>query len=274
MHAWSRAVEQGSSIGFVPTMGALHEGHLHLLQVSKHENDVTVLSIFVNPTQFNNESDFDKYPRTLDSDLELARSIGVDAVYAPEPSIMYPAGFETFIDPGSIAHSMEGEFRPGHFQGVATVVIKLLQAVVPGRMYLGQKDYQQLAVLRHVVSDLNVAVSVIGIQTVRHDDGLAMSSRNVRLSPEHRHDAPVLYRALSTCRELFEKGERSTSTLRESVLHVLQTAPSCSVEYVSVVDAVTLQPAEQVTCDTVVCLAAYFGDVRLIDNVVLEVNKS
>ena len=275
MYAWSMALQRTNlSVGFVPTMGALHEGHLQLLRQSKSENDTTVLSIYVNPTQFNNASDYDKYPRTFDSDIELARSVGVDVVYAPQTSVMYPIGFDTSIDPGNIARSMEGEFRPGHFQGVATVVIKLLQAVVPEKLYLGQKDYQQLAVLRHVITDLNVPVSVIGVPTVRHHDGLAMSSRNVRLSVEHRQLAPVLYSALSICKEMFQQGERNVPTLRDSVLKHIHTVQSCSVEYVSVVDAVTLQETNVVSGDMVVCLAVNFGDVRLIDNIILEVEKN
>ena len=272
MHAWSGAQQQSrSSIGFVPTMGALHEGHLRLLHRSTSENDVTVLSIFVNPTQFNNPSDYDKYPRTFDSDLELARSSGVDAVYAPHASIMYPNGFDTSIDPGSIARSMEGEFRPGHFHGVATVVVKLLHAVNPHVLYLGQKDYQQLAVLRHVISDLDISVAIVAVPTVREEDGLAMSSRNVRLIPEHRASAPVIFSGLSACKSLFDGGEKKISELRDSVLRQLQTVPSCSIEYVSVVDATSLAPVSEAVNSVVVCVAVQFGDVRLIDNIVLEV---
>ena len=252
-------------------MGALHEGHLHLLHRSTSENDMTVLSIFVNPTQFNNPADYDKYPRTFDSDLELARSNGVDAVYAPHASIMYPNGFDTSIDPGSIARSMEGEFRPGHFHGVATVVVKLLHAVDPHVLYLGQKDYQQLAVLRHVISDLDISVAIVAVPTVREKDGLAMSSRNVRLIPEHRASASVIFSGLSACKSLFDGGERKISELRDSVLRRLQTVPSCSIEYVSVVDATSLAPISEADDSVVVCVAVQFGDVRLIDNIVLEV---
>ena len=274
MLVWSRAQQKsGSSVGFVPTMGALHEGHMNLLRRSKSDHDVTVLSIFVNPTQFNSPSDYDTYPRTFDSDLELARSIGVEAVYSPKASVMYPNGFDTSIDPGSIARSMEGEFRPGHFHGVATVVVKLLQAVNPDVMYLGQKDYQQLAVLRHVISDLDIPVKIVGVPTVREEDGLAMSSRNVRLTPAHRASAPVIFSGLSACRTLFDGGERKTSELRDSVLQKLQTVQSCTIEYVSVVDAESLAPISEAVDSVVVCVAVQFGDVRLIDNIVLEVNS-
>jgi pantoate--beta-alanine ligase len=228
-----------------------------------------VLSIFVNPTQFNNPADFDKYPRTMDADLELAKSAGIDVVYAPTPSLMYPEGFDTSIDPGSISRSMEGEFRPGHFQGVSTVVVKLLNAVLPDRLYLGQKDFQQLAVLRHVVKDLDMAVEAVAAPTVRHEDGLAMSSRNVRLSPAHREAAPIIYSALTSAHRAFHNGERSAATLRDIVLEVLTSVPECRIEYVSIVNALSLLPIEELTHETVICVAVHFGDVRLIDNVQL-----
>ena len=272
MRQWS--ISQGaSSIGFVPTMGALHEGHLHLLNSSKADNDRTVLSIFVNPTQFNNPSDFDKYPRTFESDITLAESVGVDIVYAPVAAVMYPQGFDTSIDPGYMALGMEGEFRPGHFEGVCTVVVKLLNAVQPTRLYLGQKDYQQLAVLRHVTSDLNMAVETVAVATVRHTDGLAMSSRNVRLTPQHRKDAAVLFAALSKAKNAFEDGNNSASSLQHEVLAALEKVPTCKVEYVSIVDAANLQPVQIVEGPAVICVAAFFGDVRLIDNLVIDSSR-
>lgn len=271
MREWSQLQRQvASSVGFVPTMGALHEGHLQLLRQSREENVATVLSIFVNPTQFNNSNDFDKYPRSMEHDIELARSIGIDAVYAPESSTMYPEGFDTSIDPGSIARSMEGEFRPRHFEGVSTVVVKLLNTVKPHRLYLGQKDFQQLAVLRHVVSDLDMDVSVVGVPTIRENDGLAMSSRNVRLTEEQRRHASSIYSALTACQTQFRNGERNVDVLKDSVLSRLSSIPMCKVEYVSIVDADTLETLRVVHQAAVVCLAVYFGDVRLIDNVILR----
>ena len=271
MRQWSKYREvENASVGFVPTMGALHDGHMRLLALSQANNEFTVLSIFVNPTQFNNPSDFDKYPRTLDADLSLAETAGVDVVYAPTPLLMYPDGFDTSIDPGQISRSMEGEFRPGHFQGVATVVIKLLNAVQPNRLYLGQKDYQQLRVLRHVVTDLDLAVEVVGAPTVRDTDGLALSSRNVRLTAKHREFAPIIFMALSTALSEFQRGERSAIALRTAVLEVLSSEPECVIEYVSVVDAVSLSSIEEIVNPCVICVAVQFGDVRLIDNIQLE----
>lgn len=271
MRQWSKSREaENASVGFVPTMGALHDGHMRLLALSQANNEFTVLSIFVNPTQFNNPSDFDKYPRTLDADLSLAETAGVDVVYAPTPLLMYPDGFDTSIDPGQISRSMEGEFRPGHFQGVATVVIKLLNAVQPNRLYLGQKDYQQLGVLRHVVTDLDLAVEVVGAPTVRDTDGLALSSRNVRLTAKHRELAPIIFMALSTALSEFQRGERSAIALRTAVLEVLSSEPECVIEYVSVVDAVSLSSIEEIVNPCVICVAVQFGDVRLIDNIQLE----
>ena len=271
MRKWSQSrAAENASVGFVPTMGALHDGHMQLLALSQADNECTVLSIFVNPTQFNNPSDFDKYPRTFDADVSLAEAAGVDVVYAPTALIMYPNGFDTSIDPGPISRSMEGEFRPGHFEGVATVVVKLLNAVQPNRLYLGQKDYQQLAVLRHVITDLDVAVEVVGAPTVRDTDGLALSSRNVRLTAQHRKTAPIIYEALSTAHNAFHNGERSATALRTAVLEVLSTEPECLVEYVSVVDSVNLSPIEELITPCVICVAVQFGDVRLIDNIQLE----
>ena len=271
MRQWSHSrAGESASIGFVPTMGALHEGHMQLLALSQSENDMTVLSIFVNPTQFNNSEDFDKYPRTMDADLVLAKSAGVDVVYAPTASLMYPEGFDTSIDPGFISRSMEGEFRPGHFEGVSTVVVKLLNAVLPDRLYLGQKDFQQLAVLRHVVKDLDMAVAVVGAPTVRHEDGLAMSSRNVRLTSAHREAAPIIYGALTAAQLAFQNGERSATMLRDTVLEILRSEEECRIEYVSIVNASSLQPMDELSGAVVICVAVQFGDVRLIDNIQLE----
>lgn len=270
MRQWSEAIEQGVSVGFVPTMGALHEGHLHLLQTSKDENDLTVLSIFVNPSQFNNSSDFERYPRTFDTDVALAQGAGIDVIYSPAATAMYPDGFDTSIDPGSLALGMEGQFRPGHFQGVSTVVVKLLNTVQPSRLYLGQKDYQQLAILRHVIADLNIPVETIAVATVRHADGLAMSSRNVRLTVEDRKSASVIFSALSRAKAVFDQGERSAATLHREVMVVLDKVTSCKMEYVCIVDAENLQPVTHIEKGAVVCVAAFFGDVRLIDNVILD----
>lgn len=196
------------TVGFVPTMGALHEGHLSLMRQARIECDVVVVSIFVNPLQFNVQADFDKYPRTDEKDLSLCAEIGVDAVYLPSTEVMYPAGHETTVQPGSTAEPMEGAGRPGHFAGVTTVVTKLFLSVQPDRAYFGQKDYQQLAVIRKMTQDLDMGIRIIGAPTVRESDGLAMSSRNVRLTAQQRHAAPIIYQGLQAARAAFDSGER------------------------------------------------------------------
>jgi pantoate--beta-alanine ligase len=266
MHEWSRVNTNGRSVGFVPTMGALHTGHEVLLQQSKHENDFTVLSIFVNPTQFNVQSDFDAYPRNDQRDLRIAEHHGVDVVYLPTAETMYPEGWRIFVEPGTAADPLEGRGRPGHFRGVATVVTKLFNTVQPDRAYFGKKDYQQLAVIRQMVSELNFDVSIIGVDTVRHDDGLAMSSRNIRLSSEDRAAAPVIYEALQSAETLVASGEKSVAVVQKLVVEALRTSSRCKIEYVEIVRSTDLSPLSTIDCDAVICVAAWFGDVRLIDN--------
>jgi pantoate--beta-alanine ligase len=256
-------------IGFVPTMGALHVGHAALVKQSVAENDITVVSIFVNPTQFNVQSDFDKYPRTFDADAQIAESMGADVVFAPTATEMYPEGFRTFIEPGQSADPMEGAGRPGHFRGVATIVIKLLNAVEPDVAYFGKKDFQQLAVVTETVQHLNVRVSIVGVETVREPDGLALSSRNVRLSKEARSQAPVIHQALRRAQEAYRNGERNTQVLEEIATRELNTASLCRIEYTTVCDARTLQRSERISESAVLCIAAWFDDVRLIDNIEL-----
>ena len=267
MHEWSHANRSGRSVGFVPTMGALHTGHEVLLQQSKHENDFTVLSIFVNPTQFNVQSDFDAYPRNDQRDLQIAEHHGVDVVYLPTAEIMYPKGWRIFVEPGSAADPLEGLGRPGHFRGVATVVTKLFNTVQPHRAYFGKKDYQQLAVIRQMVSELNFDISVVGVDTVRHDDGLAMSSRNVRLTPEHRSAAPIIHRSLQAAQSLVSSGETSAIAVQSHVVSLLNSTRGCKVEYVEIVHTGDLSPVGEMNSPIVICVAAWFGDVRLIDNI-------
>ena len=269
MHAWINALSPQKSIGFVPTMGALHAGHEALLQQSRDENDVTVLSIFVNPTQFNVAADFDAYPRTNERDVRIADHHGVDAVYMPSTESMYPNGSRVFVEPGSAADPMEGAGRPGHFRGVTTVVSKLFHAVQPHRAYFGKKDYQQLAVVKQMVTELDFDIEIVGVDTIRHDDGLAMSSRNVRLSPEQRAAAPVIYRALLAARQAVAEGKHDVRVLEELVTGQIQAEPLCTVEYVSVVRRSDLSSVSTLAEESVVCVAAWFGDVRLIDNVEL-----
>jgi pantoate--beta-alanine ligase len=267
MHEWAHATRNGRSVGFVPTMGALHTGHEVLLQQSKHENDLTVLSIFVNPTQFNVQSDFDAYPRNDQRDLQIAEHHGVDVVYLPKAETMYPEGWRIYVEPGTAADPLEGLGRPGHFRGVATVVTKLFNTVQPHRAYFGKKDYQQLAVIRQMVSELNFDISVVGVNTVRHDDGLAMSSRNVRLTPEHRLAAPIIHQSLRSAESLVASGETSAIAVQNHVVSALNSTPECRIEYVEVVRTEDLTPVSEINSPTVICVAVWFGDVRLIDNI-------
>ena len=269
---WSGERRQDrQSIGLVPTMGALHRGHATLIERSQALCDHTVVSIFVNPTQFDRSDDFDLYPRTLDVDIAFCDSLGVNAVYAPTIDAMYPEGFETSIDPGSLAHRWEGEHRPGHFAGVATVVTKLLTAVQPHIAVFGEKDFQQLAVIQHVVRDLGLPVTVVGEPTVREDDGLAMSSRNIHLNPEARAQATSIKQAID------QALDRSTSTdspndIVEQVTNDIQRSGG-TVDYVAVVDRLTLEPVTDLNSDTRLLVAAWFGGVRLIDNVALAATE-
>ena len=248
-------------------MGALHAGHVALLERARAENDVVVLSIFVNPAQFNVASDFDKYPRTMDADLRIARDAGVAVVYAPEVSTVYPEGYSVFVEPGSAAGPMEGAGRPGHFRGVATVVTKLLNSVEPDRAYFGRKDYQQLAVITQMVRDLDMAAIIVPVETVREPDGLALSSRNVRLTQRGRSQAPVIKRALDAISASVSAGERNVDVLRACGLDVFSHADGCSLEYLEFSDVVTLESLQTIGGSAVVCVAAWFDDVRLIDNI-------
>ena len=271
MNAWSSdRRRQDHSIGFVPTMGALHQGHETLIRESVSSNHATVLSIFVNPAQFNVTDDFLKYPRTMEADLSIARNNKVDAIYAPTVDVMYPKGFSVVVQPGNASEGMEGSMRPGHFQGVTTVVTKLFHAVDPHRAYFGKKDYQQLAVIRQMVLDLDFAIDVVGVETVRDPDGLALSSRNIRLSAQHRHEAVVISQGLFTARQKHQSGTHNATELRDTVVGVLGQSDSARIEYVEVCNANNLQPIDNTRNGAVICVAAWFGDVRLIDNIELS----
>jgi pantoate--beta-alanine ligase len=270
MQAWSVAKKKETlSVGFVPTMGALHAGHMHLVDTSRSENEATVLSIFVNPLQFNESSDFEKYPRTVERDIELAEEHGVECVFLPTAADMYPPHATVRVKPGSAAEGMEGEMRPGHFEGVTTIVAKLFNCVLPDRAYFGKKDYQQLAVIRQMARDLDFPVEVLGIDTVREHDGLALSSRNTRLDPRARAEAPVIFRALSRAVAEHLSGRLDAVTIRGIVQTELNSSGHVRTEYVSVVDRQSLQPVESTRNGAVVCVAAWLGDVRLIDNIEL-----
>ena len=266
----ARSGLQGS-LGLVPTMGYLHEGHLALVRRSLAECDTTVVSIFVNPTQFGPHEDYATYPRDMERDLALLRAEGVDLVFAPSEGEMYPKGSETWVEVGEPGRRLEGRHRPGHFRGVATVVAKLLNIVGPQRAYFGQKDGQQLAVIRRLVADLKMGVCLVAVPTVRETDGLALSSRNVYLTPEQRGAAPTIYRALCRAHELWKAGERSGDRLRREVRHILEREPLVEgIDYVSVADTDRLEELDAVRQPAMVSVAVHIGSARLIDNVLLE----
>ena len=273
MQDWSRHAQQHHrEVGFVPTMGALHTGHARLLQHCVESNGASVLSIFVNPTQFNVSDDFEKYPRTFEADVDLAREQNIDVIYAPTVESMYPAGSSVTVQPGTAAERMEGDMRPGHFAGVTTVVSKLFNAVLPHRAYFGKKDFQQLAVIRQMVRDLNFPVEIVGIDTVREPDGLALSSRNVRLTPEHRVSAVAISQGLYAAQELHQSGINDALVLQSAVREHIGATQVASIEYVEVCNTHSLQPVISTTDGAVICVAAWFGDVRLIANIELNPN--
>jgi pantoate--beta-alanine ligase len=262
--------EFSGTVGLVPTMGALHEGHLALVRSARSESDHVVVSIFVNPTQFASAEAADRYPRSLKRDLTLLEREGVDSTFVPTAEDLYPDGFASAIDVGPLANVLEGASRPGHFRGVATVVAKLLNIVQPSRTYFGQKDAQQLLVIRRMVTDLNLPVEIIGVPTVREPDGLAMSSRNALLLPEERPTARCLFRALEAAGERWEAGERDAETLREAMRAVIEAEPLANLDYASIADPTTLVECQgQVTGVALASLAVTIGQVRLIDNVLL-----
>ncbi len=261
------ARSKGDSIGLVPTMGALHEGHLSLIRAAQTENDVVVVSIFVNPTQFGPNEDFEQYPRDVERDRGLCEEAGADLIFTPAASEMYPTGFSTWVDVEVMTEGLCGRSRPGHFKGVCTVVSKLLNICQPDRAYFGEKDIQQLAVIRRMARDLDMRVEIVPCPTVREPDGLAMSSRNVRLTPEQRAQAPALFRALSAGRDLVARGERNAATVRASILGLLAAEAALGeVDYVEIVAAGDLQPVARLSGETLIALAVRFGETRLIDN--------
>jgi pantoate--beta-alanine ligase len=253
-------------VGLVPTMGWLHDGHRALIERARADNATTVVSIFVNPRQFGDPADLEKYPRSEERDIAICTEEGVDLVFAPGVEEVYPPGFDTTVKLGAVARPLEGAARPGHFDGVATVVAILFDLVGAEHAYFGQKDAQQLLVIRRMALDLALPTEVIGCPTVREPDGLAMSSRNVHLSPEERAAAPVIRRALVAARSLHERGERSAEALRSEMRRVLALEPLANPEYVSVADGSTLQELATVDGPALLSTAVRFGSTRLIDN--------
>jgi pantoate--beta-alanine ligase len=267
--AWRIA---GLSVGFVPTMGALHEGHLSLVRQAATATDRVVSSVFVNPLQFGPTEDYSRYPRDPERDAELLAGAGCHLLFLPYLEAVYPPGHTTFVEVGGPADGLEGEFRPGHFRGVATVVAALFHLVEPDVAVFGEKDAQQLAVVRKLVRDLHFPVEILAHPTVREGDGLALSSRNAYLSADDRRAATVLYRALTTARQQIEQGERAADLVRETLTQIILGEGRAALEYAEVVDAATFRPLTRIAGEVVLPVAARFGATRLIDNFRLEVN--
>jgi pantoate--beta-alanine ligase len=264
------ARRRGNTVGLVPTMGALHEGHLSLIRTARRECDLLVVSIFVNRPQFGPTEDFDAYPRPLEDDLEICRAEAVDLVFAPAEDVIYPADFRTWLHVEHLGDVLEGEFRPGHFRGVATVVLELLNIVGPDCAYFGEKDYQQLLLIRQLVRDLNVPVEIRACPLVREPDGLAASSRNRYLGPEDRQRALALSRSLTLACDMVRAGERDANEIRQRMRDLLENTPGCSVDYAELVDPGTLEVVTELAGPVLAVVAARIGKVRLIDNMLLE----
>jgi pantoate--beta-alanine ligase len=258
-----------SPVGFVPTMGYLHEGHISLVKAAKAECASVIASIFVNPTQFGPSEDLAKYPRDLPRDLALLEAAGVNLVWTPTTEVMYPAGFQTWVEVEGLTRRLEGEVRPGHFRGVATVVTKLFNAVNPDKAYFGQKDAQQAAVIRQMTRDLNLPVEIVICATLREVDGLAKSSRNIYLSTEERQAARIIFRALSAAKSAFDSGERQAERLRSLVQETIATEPLARMQYVSCADYETLEELDTLHGRALLSTAVFVGKTRLIDNFVM-----
>jgi pantoate--beta-alanine ligase len=258
--------KEGLTVGFVPTMGFLHEGHQSLIERARQENDKVVVSIFVNPTQFGPNEDFEKYPRDLKRDEELCIEAGGDLIFAPQVSEMYPEVCSTFIDVEGLTSGLCGEKRPGHFRGVCTVVSKLFNIVSPDRAYFGEKDAQQLAVIKRMVKDLNFDIEIVGCPIIREEDGLAKSSRNTYLSPAERKAALVLSSSLKEAKKLLDEGEKNPAKIQEVIIRKLNNEPLAKIDYVEIVDYLSLKPADTINNPVLIALAVYIGKTRLIDN--------
>ena len=256
-------------VGFVPTMGYFHEGHLSLVRQARKENPTVVVSIFVNPTQFGPGEDFQDYPRDLNHDLELLEREKVDIVFVPSEEEMYPRDFNSWVDVEKVTERLEGASRPGHFRGVATICAKLFNIIQPTRAYFGQKDAQQAIVIKKMVADLNMNLEIVVVPTVRESNGLAMSSRNTYLNPEERQAATVLFKALSLARELWHGGEKDADKIRHQMTSLIQKEPLAKIDYVSIADANTMEELKKIDRPAIVFLAVRIGKTRLIDNVVL-----
>jgi pantoate--beta-alanine ligase len=262
---------ENKTVGLVPTMGALHEGHLSLVREARQSCDIVVVSIFVNPTQFNDKKDLEKYPRDLTADAALLANEQVDYIFAPDDKEIYPEGFSTFVYVENLTESLEGASRPGHFRGVATVVTILLNTIRPDFAYFGQKDAQQSVIIKRLARDLGFDTEIVVLPIIREENGLAMSSRNSRLSDDERQKASIIYKALREAKIAARNGERNTASLAEIVRRILETEPLAQTEYVALVDAETLESIEKIDDRPVLlAIAAKFGNIRLIDNTILN----
>jgi pantoate--beta-alanine ligase len=262
---------ENKTVSFVPTMGALHEGHIALVKEARAASDIVIVSIFVNPEQFNDKGDLERYPRDLTTDAALLAQYEVDYIFAPEDSEIYPEGFATYVYVEGVSEGLEGASRPGHFRGVATIVTILFNAVRPDLAFFGQKDAQQVAVIRRLTTDLGFETEIVVVPTVREESGLALSSRNRILTPEEREKASVIFAALREAKIAFKQGERNAAKLIEMVQTRIGSEPLAAIDYVSVVDPKTLEPVEKVPeTETLIAAAVRFGNVRLIDNILLN----
>lgn len=271
MQTWVYSIkDRKESIGFVPTMGALHEGHVSLMRSARDENDELVVSIYLNPTQFDNKEDFDNYPRRLDKDIEIVERENADVVFAPDTEEMYPEGFCTYVTQDKFTDTMCGRLRPGHFNGVATIVTKLFNIVKPDRAYFGQKDYQQSVVIEKLVADLKMEIDVKVLPTVRDEDGLALSSRNKRLSPEERRSALCIYGSLLKAKSMFASNIKDAKEIIEEMTAIIKKAKHTRIDYISIVNAHTLKDVSLINGKAVAAVAVWIGNTRLIDNLILE----
>ncbi len=270
---WEARAQLPEPVGFVPTMGYLHDGHLSLVRCAKRDNRSVAVSIFVNPTQFGPNEDLENYPRDLERDLSLLEAEGVDLVWTPTAEVMYPPGFQTWVEVEKITKLLEGKYRPGHFRGVTTVVAKLFNGVQPQRAYFGQKDAQQARVIQQMVRDLNYPIEIVVCPIRREPDGLAMSSRNTYLTPEQRKAATVLYRALTAAKKAFEQGERDADALRKIMEDTINAEPLARLQYVSCADPDTLEELHGKVDKALLSMAVFVGKTRLIDNMLVGTGK-
>lgn len=262
---------QGKSVGFVPTMGFLHQGHLSLIERARKENDVVVVSIFVNPTQFGEGEDFEIYPRDFERDINLISTIGADVIFYPQVDDIYPKNYKTYVEVYDITEKLCGASRPGHFKGVTTIVAKLFNMVLPDKGYFGLKDAQQVLVIKQMVKDLNFPIEIVPCPIIREEDGLAMSSRNVNLVGEERKAALVLSKSLFQSKELIDQGQRDLKKIKQFIIDEIAKEPRAKIDYVQVVSATSLEEADLLEGETLIALAVKIGKVRLIDNIMLEV---